>query len=119
MRNLVKVKGYAVYFTKVDDDKFGKPRVSAGVQIRIKTELTEAENRNPQSSGVSYDYDAVVLQRLEVGSLVWIGKLADLPNPVTNLLEVVWYDEVSTLDESKVSRTAGLKRYSNAAPTIV
>ncbi len=102
----------AVLWAATDFDSDGRQKVtSTPVQIYVKfnqgkSRQASATNDNKQLAG-----EAVVDRQIAVGSLVRIGKLEELPTPLTELMVVVGYNEVSDIKQQERFRSVTLNRY--------
>lgn len=111
----------AVYWAKSDDDRYGSPKVAAGIALRVRWEEKQGEMLSPTGETVATDAQVVVDREVIVGSIMWQGKLSSLGggSPTEDIFQIVAYDRVPDIDNLYVRRTVGLKRYTDTMPTIV
>lgn len=99
-------------------DRFGESKVKAAVEIDARWELVQRTITGPNGNPLAIDSVAVVDQDIPLGSLLWLGKKADLPSPVTNLREVVAKEETPDLKNRFTYREVLLRRYRDSLPDI-
>jgi len=110
----------AVIWDKVDIDEFNNPIVSAGRNICVRWEDTEQETIDSKGNPIKLVALVIAAEELVSGSIIWKGKLADLPatNELTNLLEVKTFWGVPDIKNRVTRRTYGLQRFTDELPTI-
>lgn len=71
-------------------DEFGIQRISTPIEIKVRWESGKGE-------GASRKATAFISQEISEGSVLWLGKLSDLPaspEKPTNLMQVTSYKEI-------------------------
>ena len=110
---------YAVLWADSDTfGNFGRRELSAGVEIKIRWQQKQGEVFDSKGNIVAYDSLAVVDRNIPVGSILWLGKLADIPNPVTNLRKVIAYSETPDVKNRIARRTIKMSRSSDELPDL-
>ena len=109
----------ATYWAKAGDNDYGEPTVSAGIEISVRWEQSKEDGLGNQSNSIPYDASVVVDRVIAVGSIMWLGKLLDLPTTTTDLFQVADYDEIPDIKGRKYRRVLKLLRYGDTLPTIV
>ena len=111
----------AVLWAAVEDsfDDYGKHKVSAAIEVKVRWEEKKQESVDAMGNTIALDAFVVVDRVIAVGSIMWLGKKADLATPPVNLKEVAEYREVPDIKGRKSGRVVLLVRYSNELPTIV
>lgn len=79
-------------------------------EIRVREERNRRNSVAADATRKTVDATLYVAEEVVLGSQVWIGRLADLPDPLVDLLVVVGYDRVPDLKNNKVRRTILLSR---------
>lgn len=115
---------FAVVWAPAGFSGTGDKRVSAGVEksVRWESEPSFGSSRSQKGSETEADAKIVVGEDIEVGSIVWEGKSADLPTPVTDvtdLYEVVNFRKVPDVKGRQHRRFCLLKKWSDQLPAIV
>lgn len=85
--------GYAVYWEKTGQDRYGDPEFGVAEEIRVQVEKQNTQTLKDQSEAVSFEYLINVPKQLVMGSVLWLGKIADLPSEPDNLIEIVDIEE--------------------------
>ncbi len=110
----------ATLWTKNGDDDYGGAKVNAKVEIKVRWEEKRSEAVDKDGNTIAIDATVVVDQEIAVGSIMWLGALADVADPPVNLKEVVVYNETPDLKSRGIPRrTVGLVKYSNQLPSLV
>ena len=114
---------YAVLWPVVGIDDNGNPRVSAPREIKVRWEDDDHQTRAQKGTA---DVALLVGERLVEGSLLWRGRLADVPSPeiAENFSNVVVYQvidikEVPALKGPNKSITAFAMRHSTKIPQVL
>ena len=108
----------AVLWTFAGYDGHGEVKVSAAAEIDVRWEEGNNEMRGPDGHNVAVDATVVVGQEIDVGSILWLGAIADVATPPVSLKQVV--AKKSTPDDKgrHYRRALGLMKYSNELPTL-
>jgi len=101
--------------------RYGEKEVSAAVEIDARWEegLTRTINEDgtPSSSSGTVHVDQAIAE----GSIMWLGKLADLPNPITEstgLAEVVGANEMTDISGRDIKRDVQVQKFRGTLPTV-
>ena len=100
-------------------DSKGEPTVSAPEEISVRWEYVSALILSDVDAPVPRNGEVWLDQAVTPGSILWKGCLEDLPDPATDLYEVIQYDEVPDVKGRFVERIATVRRYRNSLPTVV
>ena len=78
---------------------------------------------DPQGNTILLDASAVVEREIPVGSIVWLGELAEWSGTgsgdvETELMEVKTYRETPDVRNGEVRRVIGMMKYKGVLPTI-
>jgi hypothetical protein len=91
-------------FTGVDDN--GNTTVSSTpVEIKVRWEEGLVKSIGEDGEPIAVNTLIFVDRKIIEGGQLWKGRLRDLPSPVTNLHEVVDYQETPTINQKKTQRT--------------
>lgn len=109
----------AVYWEALRYDAYGEKVVLSPVAIRVRWNDDISDSKDPEGHRIGRDAVISSLTDLVVGSIVWKGALADVPNPPTNLYQID--KDVSGLDvkNRKTRYLWNLSRFGDALPTVV
>src|SRR6516165_1281873 len=69
----------AVLWPKSGYDKYGQPQVGGASEIDVRWNTVRKERLDALGNTVIIDAEVVVYERIENGSAMWLGKIADLP----------------------------------------
>ena len=106
---------YAVLWEITEfSDQFGNPVVSNPVEIACRWEDGFQQIEGPDSQILSIEATVAVLINIPIGSILWKGKLEDLPHPINSLKKVVMYDSASDLKGRVACRYVMLNTYNNS-----
>lgn len=102
-------------------DSYAEPLRGEPVEIDVRWLNKSREVPGPQGSPITVDATAVVDREIVVGSLMWLGELADWygtgsAGDDTALMEVVAYGEVPDLKGRDIRRTVGLVYFRDTPP---
>lgn len=92
------LKQYAVMWEQVDYDENGRPTLESAIEIHARYETTLGEVISNADSTNSSGIDVVVDRDIPLGTQMRLGRLSEITNPLTGLLEVV---EVNTVPDIK------------------
>jgi hypothetical protein len=108
----------AVLFAADTLDGYGRFTVTTGVEISVRWEDARQESGDPQNMVESIPATVFVDQVVTVGSLLWHGRLVDLPASPTNLYKVVGYNGTPDIKGRITSHVVTLTRYNNTLPEV-
>jgi hypothetical protein len=108
----------AVLFAADALDGYGRFTVTTGVEINVRWEDVRQESSDPQNTVESVPATAFVDRVITVGSVLWHGRLVDLPASPTNLYKVVGYNGTPDIKGRITSHTVTLIRYNNTLPEV-
>lgn len=118
----------ALFWAPAQNDQYGQPQVHPPVQIRVRWNTIRREWLDHQGNSVILDADAVVSQKVPIGSLMWLGTLEDWNGVGSGsgsaelgdeLCEVKNYTETPDIRNRYRRRTVQLLRYHDKLPAIV
>ena len=109
----------AVYWAKNSKpDDFGEVTVDAGIEIKVRWEVGNQEVADPQGRTIGIESLVVVDRDISVGSILWLGTIADIANPPVDLRQVVIFNSIPDDKGRNFRRTVGVIRYSNSLPAL-
>lgn len=113
----------AVLWPAAGEDRYGETLVGDPVAVKVRWHWTRRTMRGPDGKPITVDAVAVVDRAVEIGSLMWLGRLGDLPpgtdwrEETAEALEVVAFEETTDLKgrPTNTYREVGLGRTKDAA----
>jgi|TARA_R110002110_G_scaffold145775_7_gene335373 hypothetical protein len=111
---------YAVYWAATGVDDYGEQTVSAPIELKVRWESEEQETTSADGQLVLTTEVVWVDRVISSGSILWFGKLIDLPSPLggVDLLKVSAYIEKPDTKGRNPEQTIRLVRYSQTLPTV-
>jgi hypothetical protein len=110
---------HATYWAKAGNDGYGEPTISAGVEIVVRWVTKRREAINTDGVPIALDATVITNRRIEPGSILWLGRLADFVDDGDNeLMIAATYDEASDLKNRHTRYEIGLQRFRDTLPTI-
>jgi len=110
----------AVLMPFIGYDSYGQPAVGAPVQINVRWLTKRREVVDAKGNTVAFDAIAIVGQRIDLGSHLWLGQLADWVGTGSGsshldqeLMEVKTYYETPDIKGRAIRRQVGLMRLHN------
>jgi hypothetical protein len=111
----------ALLWPKTGDDGYGNPRLGAVTELLVRWTWKSSVVVSPQGNTIGTDATVVVDQAIPIGSLMWLGGLADLEpgaQPTSNIMEVVTAPTATDLKNRVTRRTVVLRRYGGSLPVV-
>ena len=108
----------AVLWPLSGQDNFGEVTLATRVEVTVRWDDTQREALDAQGKTIKIDASVLVDRSIAVGSIMWKGELADLPNPPTNLFQVIGYEETSAINNKFRHREVLLMKYGNTLPAL-
>ncbi len=112
-----------VLWSYISTDRQGDPTVAPPIQLPCRWEEGQLEiPSDPKGNFITVDSVIATIQDLVINSIVWEGKLTDLPTPTINLVylyEVVVKTRAFDLKGRWNRYEFGLRRYKDKLPKIV
>lgn len=108
----------AVVWAQSGYDATGEPIVSSGSEVSCRWEDRQDEILGEDATPIAFDATVLLDQDVAVDSLMWLGELANVPDPVTDLHIVVKFNKVPDIKGRKFTRTAHLVKYRDSLPTV-
>lgn len=102
-----------------DNDGYGQPLLSRGVEVRVRWDDTAADVLDAQGNRIKVDATALVDREMTVGSELWLGQLSDWIGTAlgqdneTRVMVVKTYNAVPDVRNRYVARTVGLMKKSS------
>lgn len=109
----------AVLWALAGKDKFSNPKVSSPVGIKVRWIKKQTESLDAKNQVIRSDVMVIADRDIAVGSILWEGKLADVPSPAVDLFQVIGSRAVPNLKNRETRYTVFLIRYSDTLPTVV
>jgi len=106
----------AVLWAADGNDTYGKPRVRAPIDIPVRWLKNKREVRNPETRNHSSTDKAIVELDIPIGSIMCLGKVEELPYPLSELRTVVDFRKTPDIKNRKFKRTAVMDMYHGELP---
>jgi len=102
---------FAVLWAASTLDSYGKPKISAAIEISVRWEGRSQDSTDPNNSIEAAPVEVFVDRAIASGSIMWHGRLQDLPASPTNLFEVIASDYIPDVKCRNTQRTVTLAKY--------
>lgn len=103
-----------------DDD--GEVTIGSASDNKVRWQHVEDEVTDVNGNNVAIDALVVTAIDVVVGSIMWEGKIADLPGtgetPTSNIYRVVKFKKTPDVKGRKFRRVSMLEKYSDTLPTV-
>ena len=116
IRNLAQ---YAVLWIIYTKGNYGEYTVSSPIEISVRWEEMRSITGDPQNTVESNVPEVFIDREILIGSILWKGRLTDLPDTPTKLYKVTEYDCTPDIKGRVYQRSVTLTRYREALPTVV
>jgi len=103
--------------TSVDD--YGKAKPAVAIEISVRWEEVNKEVTDSEGLTIGIASQVVVDRDIPIGSLLWLGAIADIASPPVNIRQVVMVNKAQNFNGREIRRTVLLKKYSDSLPTLV
>lgn len=101
-------------------DLHGEPQVGAAAEINTRWERAQIQSVDVDGTPIAISDTIFVEQDIEVGSIVRLGAIADLPDPVEDgLVQVLQFEKAPDIKGRKYTRALQVRKWRDALPTIV
>jgi hypothetical protein len=110
---------YAVLWAASTVGGYGRSGVSAPVEMRVRWEDSRQQSTDPQNVVEARPATVYVDRDVDVNSILWHGRLQDLPATLTELYKVTGSDFTPDIKNRVTQRTITLTRHSDTLPMIV
>lgn len=100
-------------------DRHGKQKVSAAVEIDVRWITGNKEVTDSKGNTIGIESTVIVDRAIPVQSILWLGKLSNLPSPTTNLRKVDVVKETPDIKGRATRRVLFLNKFSDTLPDIV
>ncbi|MFA5056509.1 MAG: hypothetical protein WC485_00210 [Opitutaceae bacterium] len=108
----------AVLWESAGTDDYGNPTVLEPVELFVRWNRLMHNVADARGRVVDLDALVVVDREIPIDSIMWLGRMDEMPAQPTNLKRVVDYTETPDIKGRNIYRTVGLKNYSNALPAL-
>jgi len=112
------LKQRAVLWTPNGVNRFGENTLAAPVEIRCRWEETTGERIDPQSGAIKSTGSIKVDRVIPVDSILWLGKLVDVPSDPKDLRQVISFNQIPDIKGRISERSVTVMRLSTALPTV-
>lgn len=112
---------YAVLWARTGWDGNGEPKVAPAREIKVRWEFTQREVIGDDGTPIAVDATVDVGEDIPTGSIMWLGRLADLPDGKEfdqPLLQVITADKIPDIKGRQFARSVTLSKWRRTLPTI-
>lgn len=104
-------------------DDYGSPKVLAPVELNVRWEEVQTEALDAKGNTIAIDAVVVVDRVIAEGSIMWQGKLDDIPGTTGiptdgNLKQVIKYSDIPDIKARYCRRLVYLMRWSDVLPNL-
>lgn len=111
---------WAVYWPAPSYDNYGEPVVGDPDEIQVRWVGKLAGGQDPAGNKVGSTATVVLDRPILVGSLLWKGRMSDMPDltflPKSNVMVVVGYGETADIRGRALRRTVQVSRFASKLP---
>jgi len=108
----------AMWGTTGDYSNDGKVELLAAVELKVRWEEDNGEVIQPNGATIGYSDRVMVSQTVAVGSIMWKGRLANVPGTPDDLRQVIASKDITDIKGRIAYRELKLMKYGNTLPTI-
>lgn len=110
----------AVIWSYITDDDYGNIICAQPIEINCRWVGSIGEQLNPLTATIMDVSTTVVVDRaIAVKSLIWLGELANLLEPISNLNQVKNYNDTPDIKGRNFLKTVTVIRYRNSLPALI
>lgn len=112
-------KQKAVYWASSGTNSLGEPTHSDPIEVSVRIRKGISQSMDAKNNVIASHIQFGVDREIPAGSLLWIGELANLPDPVTSegIFEIIDYSEVPDIKARKFDRHVDTKRHGGTPNT--
>jgi hypothetical protein len=107
---------YAVLWEVLDYDNYAVVKVAEPVEILVRWVDTETDSNDAEGNKLTISAEVSAKQVIPVQSVMWHGRLADVPDPPTNLLQVKMAKDTPDVKGRNRRYTFSLTKYKDKLP---
>lgn len=109
----------AILWRKSDTkNDYNRPVLRPYEEVNIDFSLKRRQSTDAKGSVINYDATAITEETYPIDSILWVGKLKDMPALPTPLYVVKGYSESNDIKNRETKYRANLVRYTDALPTV-
>jgi hypothetical protein len=117
---IVNLRQRAVFWATSGKSRYGEPTVASPVEIRVRWEEGISESIDDSATPIAVNATVDVDRDVAAGSILRLGKLTDLPSPVTDgLMEVISFEATPDIKCRRYQRSVTVRRWRSSLPTVV
>lgn len=102
-----------VYWEFAGYNDYGEETFNYPTELLVRIERRRRRTRDRFGNLTTTNYTINVGQAVVVGSLVWLGTIATLPDPETNLLQITKQLDIPSLKARETDKWVEVLRYNN------
>lgn len=111
----------AVLWTRKGVNRQGQLKLNSPAEIIVRWKWVRREIVDRQGNTVAIDAEVVTVQDIPVGSVLWLGKLTDLPDdglPTEDVMQVITAPTTPDIKGRFKMRTLMLMRMKDTMPEV-
>lgn len=108
----------AVLCSVAGRDNYGKVTRNAAVEINVRWEEKRAEQLNAEGVVIAVDAVVIVDRDISIGSILWLGALADFSSSSASLKQVISFKKIPDIKNRAHRRRVEVMKYSDALPAL-
>lgn len=108
----------AVLWEFVRQDRFGKPVVKTPVAIKVRWVANETQPNGPFKNTIGSTKTVITTRTIPIMSVLWQGRLKDLPDNPSDLREVTTVNTTPSLKATETRFEYTLTKYTQELPVI-
>ena len=109
---------YAILWEASTLDEYGSKTVESPVEIKVRWEHSKGRTTDNESTTIETSIEVYVDRDIDLGSIMRLGRMVDLPDTPDNLKIVVGFDSIPDLRGKNYQRLVLLEKFSNTLPSI-
>ena len=110
----------AVLWTVNSFDDYGNMQLNEPIEIRCRWVGAIGKQLDPlTNTQIDMATTVIVDRTIPLDSIIWLGKLADLPDTPTDLNQVKAYNDTPDIKGRITHRQVGLVKFSSTLPLVI
>lgn len=113
------LEDYAVLWTAAALDNYGRPSVYSPIEIQVRWEDLTTLSSSPQDTIQTLNAEIFVDCDIPIESILWHGRLEDLPSSPTGLVKVIETDSIPDIKGRVSQKSVRAIRHKDVLPTVI
>lgn len=111
-----------VYWASAGFDNYGEYKITEdAIQLVVRWNAVKSEAKDAKGKTISIVVEIIADRQLEIGSIIWVGRLLSLPDPlsgIANLYQLMTVDITTSVCGKFTYYGYGLAKFSNSLPSF-